>query len=60
MIWLTPKEHEAISAIYDYLIHDEQKHWEELNKPKDHIYTKLRTLRRLAMIFRGQNPNIVP
>jgi len=33
-----------IDKLVDYMIKDEEKHYEELDKPKDHIYLTLKEL----------------
>ncbi|KKL56748.1 hypothetical protein LCGC14_2242340 [marine sediment metagenome] len=45
---ITSRESEAIATVVRYLYRDEEKHWEELNKPKKHIFHSLRALHWLA------------
>ena len=35
---------DAIEAVVDYAIEDERDHWEENDKPRNHIYHSLKTL----------------
>jgi len=48
MIYLTKKEHQAIKSIYQYLVIDEKKHFEESGNPKEHIFRSLLAIKRLA------------
>ncbi len=41
---ITPRTLELIDLILDYNWESEEKHWEELGQPDDHIFTKLREL----------------
>jgi hypothetical protein len=34
-----------VTAMLDYLWHDEQKHYDESGKPKSHIYLNLKRIR---------------
>lgn len=36
------KTRDAIKALVDYLKVDEAKHWNEMNRPKNHIYNQIR------------------
>ena len=38
----------SLSAILEYLCEDERKHWEELGKPDDHIYTHIQRVQTWA------------
>lgn len=46
---LTDENKQDICAVIDYLIKDEQKHFQEMGKPEKHIY---RTLLRLAKVVK--------
>ena len=41
---LTPRTLELVDLILDYNWEAEEKHWEELGQPDDHIFMKLREL----------------
>lgn len=43
---ITEKE-QLISVVIDYLYLDEEKHFEESDRPNDHIFLKLKRLRML-------------
>ncbi len=47
---ITEKE-QLISDIIDYLYHDEEKHFDELGEPNDHIFLKLKRLKVLNGYF---------
>ena len=34
-----------IKTVIDYLWHSEKRHWEEVKKPKDHIFCKLKRIK---------------
>lgn len=36
---------EALRSVIEYLWDDEERHWQELNNPKDHIYHDLMLLK---------------
>lgn len=44
MIKLNRQETSDLKKILDYLYRDEKKHWEETNKPKEHIFVSIRNL----------------
>jgi hypothetical protein len=44
---MTKKELTAIKTIVDYLWEDEERHFEENDKPKNHIFRQLKTLKNL-------------
>lgn len=52
MLSITPKEHQAIKKLVEYLEHDEARHYEESTPAdrKGHIYESVKTLHRLAGI----------
>lgn len=41
---ITTKVLNAIETVVDYLYEDEEKHWEESNKERGHIFTYIKTL----------------
>jgi hypothetical protein len=41
---MNEKEIKALQEVIEYLQYDEHKHWQELNRPKKHIYQSLRIL----------------
>ncbi len=41
------EEFKALQRIVDYLIDDERRHWEESEKPKEHIYMDVLTLAQI-------------
>jgi len=41
------KTYKSVLTVLDYL-KDEKKHWEENDKPKDHIYTHIQKLSHWA------------
>jgi len=52
---LNPAERKSVRKVIDYLWNDEQKHWLELDRPKEHIYLDLVKLDRLlATISEGE------
>jgi hypothetical protein len=46
---MTQKQIQALARIVDMYIKDEHKHWEESEKPKEHIYHDLVALRHLVL-----------
>ena len=34
----------SLAVVLEYLLADERKHWQELGRPKDHIYIHVRRL----------------
>jgi len=46
MITLSKKIFKSISFLIEYSLAGEKRHWEECGKPKDHIYTEIRRIRR--------------
>ena len=44
MIKLNRQEVNDLKKVLDYLYRDEKKHWEESDKPKDHIFVSIRNL----------------
>ena len=42
----TKAEIEAMRAIASYLQGDEKKHWQEMNRPKNHIYQSVRLIEK--------------
>ena len=52
MIYLMPRELEAITQVVDYLYDDEKKDFEASDEPKNHIFRSVRALKRLAEMGR--------
>ena len=50
MIWINKKEKEAIKKIYDYMVDNERKHFQESGKPKQHIYKSVLVLKKIATL----------
>ena len=46
---MTKKEIISLGKIVDMYLPDEHKHYEESDKPKEHIYLDLITLRHIAL-----------
>lgn len=46
---LTKKDILSMARIVDMYIKDEKRHWEEWDKPKDHIYHDLIVLRSITL-----------
>lgn len=42
------EKNKLISKVIDYLYSDEKKHFEELDKPEDHIFLKLKRLKEIS------------
>lgn len=45
--FLIKEKERLISKIINYLYYDEEKHFKELDEPKDHIFLKLKRLKDL-------------
>ena len=45
MIPPTKRILKSINKLIDYSFTDEKKHWEECNRPKNHIYSDIRRIR---------------
>jgi len=48
MLSITPKERQALRRVIEMYWDTEAKHFEEGNRPKDHIFKSFKALRRLA------------
>jgi len=54
MTKLTNKQLEALFSIYCYMYNDEEKSWQELGRPKKHIFNAIKAIEPLAKHYSNQ------
>ena len=54
MVKLTNKQLVALFSIYCYLYNDEEKSWQELDRPKKHIFHAIKAIEPLAKHYSNQ------
>lgn len=45
---MNEKTYRSLLIVLDYLMPEERRHWQELGRPKEHVYRHLRQLRDWA------------
>jgi hypothetical protein len=48
------KTYDALKSVVDYLYHDEEKHWKEAGRPKNHIFRDVFQLNGLLDIYSNE------